>query len=100
MSDRLKKQKEGTAIGTIFTPPNAIIFIAALEEEILESLIKKPWRYIDDPFMIWHQGENELKQFIDKLNKFHPTIKFTCDYSRERVHFLDVQVILEYNLFM
>ena len=45
--------------------------------------------------MIWHHGENELKQFIDKLNKFHPNIKFTCDYSRERVHFLIVQVILK-----
>ena len=53
------------------------------------------WRYIDDIFMIQHHGENKLKQFIDKLNKFHPAIKFTCDYSRERVHFLDVQVILE-----
>ena len=50
---------------------------------------------IDDIFMIWHHGENEPKQFIEKLNKFHPTINFTCDYSRERVHFLDVQVILE-----
>ena len=99
-NDKFKKQKEGTATGTKFAPPYAIIFMAALEEEILESLIKKPWlwwRYIDDIFMIWHHGENELKQFIDKLNKFHPTIKFTCDYSRERVHFLDVQVILENN---
>ena len=32
--------------------------------------------------MIWHHGKNELKQFIGKLNKFHPTIKFTCGYSR------------------
>ena len=47
--------------------------------------------------MICHHGENELKQFIDKLNKFHPTKKFTCDYSQETVHFLDVQVILENN---
>ena len=47
--------------------------------------------------MIWHHGENEFKQFIGKLNKFHPTIKVTCDYSRERVHYLDVQVILENN---
>ena len=50
-----KKQKEGTAVGTKFAPPYAIIFMAALEEEILESLIKKPWlwrRYIDDIFMI------------------------------------------------
>ena len=48
--------------------------------------------------MIWHHEENELKQFIVKVNKFHPTIKFTCDYSRERVHFLDVQVISERNI--
>ena len=48
--------------------------------------------------MIWHHRENKLNQFINNLNnKFHPTIKFTCDYSRERVHFLDVQVILENN---
>ena len=99
-NDKFKKQKEGTAIGTKFAPPYAIIFMTALEEEILESLIKKLWlwwRYIDNIFMIWHHRESELKQFIDKLNKFHPTIKLTCDYSLERVHFLDVQVILENN---
>ena len=47
--------------------------------------------------MIWHHGEYELKQFINKVNKFHPTIKFTSYYSRERVHFLDVHIILENN---
>ena len=75
--------------------------MAALEEEIFEPLLKKPWlwsRYIDDIFMICHHGENELKRFIDKLlNKFYPTIKFICDYSRQSVHFLDVQVILKDN---
>ena len=39
-NDKFKKQKEGTATGTKFAPPYAIIFMAALEEEILESLIK------------------------------------------------------------
>ena len=95
--------KNRKKVGTKFALPYAIIFMAALEEEILESLIKKPWlwwRYIDDIFMIWHHGENELKQFIGKLNKFHSTIKFTCDYSRERLHFLDVQVILNINRFV
>ena len=47
--------------------------------------------------MIWHQAENEIKRIIDKLNKFHPTIKLISDYSREGVHILNVQVILEYN---
>ena len=39
-NDRFKKQKEGTAIGTKFASPYAIIFMAALEEEISEALIK------------------------------------------------------------
>ena len=99
-NDRFRKQKEGTAIETKFALPYAIIVMAPLEKESLEYLLKSPWlwcRYIDNIFMIWHHGENELKPFTDKFNKFHPTIKFTCDYCRERVHFLDVHVILENN---
>ena len=77
-NDRFRKQKEGTTIGTTFSSPYAIIFTDALEEGILESLIKKPWlwwRYIDNNSLILHYGENEIKQFIDKFSKFHPTIK-------------------------
>ena len=37
-NDRFEKQKERTAVGTKFAPPHAIIFMAAVEEEILESL--------------------------------------------------------------
>ena len=72
--------------------------MAVLEKEILEHVLKKPWLwwwYTDDIFMIWHHRENDLKKLIHKLTKFHPTIKFTCDYCRERVHFLDMQVVLE-----
>ena len=96
-NERYLKQIRGTAIGTKFAPPYAIIYMAALEEDFLETLIKKPWlwwRYIDDIFMIWQHGENELKIFLDKLNNFHPYIKFTCEHSREKVNYLDVQVIV------
>ena len=44
----------------------AIIYMAALEEDFLETLIKKPWlwwRYINDIFVIWQHGEDELKLF-------------------------------------
>ena len=40
--------------------------MAALEEDFLETLIKKPWlwwRYINDIFVIWQHGEDELKLF-------------------------------------
>ena len=34
--------------------------------------------YIDDIFLLWEHGENKLKSFINKINKVHPTIKFTA----------------------
>ena len=91
------KQIRGTAIGTKFAPPYAIIYMTALEEDSLGTLIKKPWlwwRFIGDNFMIWQHVEDELKIYLKKLNNFHPSINFTCEYSREKVNYLDVQVIV------
>ena len=45
--------------------------------------------------MIWPHGEDRLKIFIENINSFHPTIKFTADYSRVSVHFLDTTVTIE-----
>ena len=91
------KQKRGTAIGTKFAPPYAILFLANLEEKMLEGFEKKPmiwWRYIDDIFFIWEHGEESLKVFIEQVNMFHSTIKFTAEYSKEEVNFLDVNIKL------
>ena len=70
--------------------------MAILEEDFPETLIKKArlsWRYNDGIFIIWQYGENELKIFLEKLNNFYPSIKFTFEYSREKINYLDVQVI-------
>ena len=94
------KQKQGTAIGTKMAPPYAILFMADLEEQFLDNSPFKPfvwWRYIDDIFMIWQHGEAELQEFLTKLNSCHPTIKFTAEYSPEKINFLDVQVIRHEN---
>ena len=91
------RQKRGTAIGTKFAPPYSILFMAELEENVLENAELKPylwWRYIDDIFFLWEHGEEKLKEFIDELNKMHPTIKFTADWSKTSINFLDVQVSL------
>ena len=56
---------------------------------------KKPWRkYIDDIFIIWQHREDQLNIFSEKLDNLHPSIKFTCEYSRDRVDYLDVLVIV------
>ena len=89
------RQLRGTAIGTKMAPPYAIIFMSDLEEKILKDYDKKPltWRrYIDDIFMLWQDGEKELEKFLEFLNFYHPTIKFTADHSREKIDFLDVSV--------
>ena len=85
------KQKCGTAIGTKFAPPYGILCMAHLEEKLLEIFEKKPmiwWRYIDNIFFIWEHGEESLRFFIGQVNLFHPTIKFTAQYSKEEVNFL------------
>ena len=69
--------------------------MAELEEEILRKAEFKPylwWRYIDDIFFLWKHGEEKLKSFIDNINKMHPTIKFTADWSKTSISFLDVTV--------
>ena len=89
------KQLRGTAIGTKMAPPYAIIFMGDLEEKLLKDCDKKPlawWRYIDDIFMLWQHGEKELEKFLEFLNCYHPTIKFTANYSRNDINFIDVSV--------
>ena len=78
-----------------------------LEERILQNCSFKPlvwWRYIDEfyfilllYFLLWQHGEEKLKKFLDILNCYHPSIKFTSKYSRKRIDFLDVEVIKEGN---
>ena len=89
------RQKRGTAMGTKKAPPYAIIFMGDFEENALNGYNLKPsaWlRYIDDIFLLWEHGEEELIKFIDYLNAIHPTIKFTFSYSRTSIDFLDVRV--------
>ena len=52
------------------------------------------WRYINDLFFIWEYGEESLKVFIEQGNMFRSTIKFTAEYSKEEVNFLDVNIKL------
>ena len=94
------KQLRGTAIGTKMAPPYAIIFMGDLKERILQNFSFKPlvwWRYIDDIFLLWQHGEEKLKEFLDILNGYHPSIKFTSKCSRKQIDFLDAEIIKEGN---
>ena len=80
--------------------PYAIIFLGDLEGRFFSDCgISRLvwWRYINGIFMLWQHGEKELKRFLEILNPYHPTIKFTVNYSREKISFLGVEVIKKGN---
>ena len=88
--EKTLKQLRGAAIGPTFAPPYSILFMAELEEEILWEVELKPylwWWYMDNIFFIWEHGEEKLKEVIDVLNKKHPTIKFTGEWSKTQINF-------------
>lgn len=93
-------QTQGTAMGTRMAPSYANLFMSDLETRLLTWTTRRPctwWRYIDDIFAIWEHGQESLTTFLEQINAFHPTIKFTAEYSTEKVSFLDTTVFLDGN---
>ncbi|XP_046393594.1 uncharacterized protein LOC124161325 [Ischnura elegans] len=90
------EQTEGAAMGSPLSPVVANLFMEKFEKEALESCEKKPklWlRYVDDTFVIWPHGVQELQVFLRHLNSQHHGIQFTMDMEKEQsLNFLDVLV--------
>ena len=64
-----------------------------LENELLQSQEFNRfvgYRYINDIFFIWTHGEEELELFLDELNKYNPNIKFTHEFNKKSIPFLDL----------
>jgi hypothetical protein len=57
---------------------------------------------VDDGFFLWDGTEEELKQFIQHCNDFHPTIQFTFEYRFEckSVNLLDMIIWMYSNGFI
>ena len=67
--------------------------------ELLKTKSKKKtmiWRryIVDYIFFIWQHGQESLNVFIDQVNMFQPIMKFTAEYSKEQVNFLDLNINL------
>ena len=73
-------QTSGTAMGTKMAPCFANIFMASTEQTFNDNSPLTPLfyvRFIDDIFMIWTHGSEELEQFTTRANSTHPSMKFT-----------------------
>ena len=80
-------------MGTVAAPSYANLFMADLEQRLLEGYPTKPllWlRYIDDILVAWDGDQESLNEFVRYLNNAHPTIKFTYECSDSTVDFLDL----------
>ena len=85
----------GTAMGTRLAPAYANIFMGQLEQDLINNYHIEPYmwlRYIDDIFCLWTHGEVALQKFLEYLNNAHHSIKFTMEFSSERIIFLDTIV--------
>ena len=70
------------------------------ETRALDNYPVKPmlWlRFIDDIFMTWTHGEDQLIKFISYLNDIHQSIKFTHERSCHTVNFLDTSIHMDEN---
>ena len=102
-NSKVKQQVSGTAIGSKFAPPYACIFMDRMETKFLEKERLKPWvwlRYIDDIFFVWTHEEDKLDEFLERLNIFHPDLKFLSERSEQEINFLDVTVQMSNNKFV
>ena len=91
-------QMSSTAMGTKMAPSYTNLLMGVLEQQMLSSYKYKPlayFRYIDDIFMIWTEGEETLNEFLTHCNNQNKHIQFEQTISKNSIPCLDVSVIFE-----
>ncbi|KAG8334141.1 hypothetical protein J6590_108662 [Homalodisca vitripennis] len=98
--EKYYKQFDGTAMGNPLSCFIANIFLSKFETHAKETMDYFPriWkRYVDDIFAVFDKKQN-LQNFIDSLNSFYPSIKFTCEIENEnQLPFLDLLIMKNTN---
>ena len=83
-------QINGTAMGTKMAPTYANISMDAIDNSFISACPQKPsihYRYIDDIFLIWPNGNDSVKHFVELANNLHLNIKFTLHYHFQTSQF-------------
>ena len=85
-------QTTGVAMGQKCAPELCDIMFHSLENKFisLSDKIFKWFRYRDDIICFWSGDEDELAEFISRINTMHATLKFTCEWSKQEINFLDL----------
>ena len=86
-------QVKGVAMGKIFAPSLADIFMARWESEALNIYPLKPsayFRYLDDIWGVWPHSEAQFREFALALNSHNPSISLKYSLDATSTDFLDV----------
>ncbi|PNF41399.1 hypothetical protein B7P43_G14428 [Cryptotermes secundus] len=90
------EQTDGVAMGSPLSPVIANFYMKYFEERALDLAPLKPrcwFRYVDDTFVIWPHGPDNLKGFLNHLNSINPCIQFTMETESEgHLPFLDIDI--------
>eukprot|EP00061_Rhincodon_typus_P014640 g41789.t1 len=87
-------QTKGMAMGTRMGPSCACLFVGFMEQSLFRNYIGTiphlfP-RHIDDCVGAVSHSHEELEQFINFTNTFHPALKFTWTVSDTSLPILDL----------
>jgi hypothetical protein len=89
-------QTDGVAMGFPLAPVIANYYMEHLEQQAISTASRKPtywYRYVEDTFVVWPHGEQELHDFLDHLNNIHPNIKSMMEVEQNQsLPFLDVLI--------
>ena len=55
------------------------------------------FRYIDDVFVIWTHGLDEVVSFMTEFNNYHPNTKFSYELNKKTITFLGLIVTFSGN---
>ena len=95
--DFLYQQDDGVSMGNPLAPTMANFFLGYLEEHLFKVITPDYpafySRYVDDVFCVF-RTKIDFKNFFNRLNSLHSSIKFTYEQSSMTLPFLDVDVKL------
>ena len=106
-AEKIYKQKEGMPMGTNAAVHLANLFLSRTTDKFFlnHPNIFHFRRYIDDLFFLWDGSEEDLQTLLQTANNLHRTIKFTIQFDKNKLPFLDILIskndygILNYEIY-
>ena len=84
-------------MGSPLSPVVAYFNMEKFEETATASALLRPkyWlRYVDNTFVVWSHGEDELERFLSQINNVHPWIQFMIEMDGgQQLLFLNILVL-------